>query len=182
MKSVSCPVSFRGLGTRACFAPGRARCLKPSSLTTRGAATEIATCDGFADTVAALESIGVDFGEDDPAEVLGKGYGWGGQGYWRGAVVNAEPSPEFVRARTDRLVELGLSTEDVAALVKKFPQVLALDNASFEEAIQKLQNDFFLRTTPALVGVLRRRPDVLGMNIDCEGDCAGECNRCWVRF
>lgn len=31
-------------------------------------------------------------------------------------------------------------------------------------------------------GVLLRRPEVLGYNIDCLGDCAGECNRCWVRF
>lgn len=23
---------------------------------------------------------------------------------------------------------------------------------------------------------------VLGYNVDCEGNCMGECNRCWVRF
>lgn len=35
---------------------------------------------------------------------------------------------------------------------------------------------------PVLTKTLMRRPDVLGYNIDCLGDCAGECNRCWVRF
>ena len=26
------------------------------------------------------------------------------------------------------------------------------------------------------------RAQVLGYNVDCEGNCMGECNRCWVRF
>ena len=29
---------------------------------------------------------------------------------------------------------------------------------------------------------LLRKPEILGFNVDCYGDCVGECNRCWARF
>jgi len=36
---------------------------------------------------------------------------------------------------------------------------------------------------PSVVaGAVKRRPEALGFNVDCLGDCIGECNRCWVRF
>lgn len=36
-----------------------------------------------------------------------------------------------------------------------------------------------------LTGVLKRRPEILGYNVDCTatgGSCVGDCNRCWARF
>eukprot|EP00873_Tetraselmis_striata_P011066 jgi/Tetstr1/431330/TSEL_021021.t1 len=35
---------------------------------------------------------------------------------------------------------------------------------------------------PTLSATLKRRPEILGYNVDCLGNCLGECNRCWVRF
>ncbi len=45
-----------------------------------------------------------------------------------------------------------------------------------------LARTYGIREGPALQGVLCRKPQVLGNTLDCSGDCAGECNRCWARF
>jgi hypothetical protein len=33
-----------------------------------------------------------------------------------------------------------------------------------------------------LLKAVLRNPPLLGYNVDCMGDCVGECNRCWARF
>ena len=37
-------------------------------------------------------------------------------------------------------------------------------------------------TGAAAAGAVKRTPRILGNTVDCEGDCIGECDRCWVRF
>lgn len=40
---------------------------------------------------------------------------------------------------------------------------------------------FMKRNTKNFANYVMRVPQVLGNNLDCVGDCAGECNRCWAR-
>ena len=47
--------------------------------------------------------------------------------------------------------------------------------------IAKLEKEWKIKG-PAVAGVLKRQPRVLGYSVDCLGDCIGECDRCWVRF
>lgn len=80
------------------------------------------------------------------------------------------------------LVQLGLSDEQVAKVVKAFPEVLGCDvQQQLQGNVDKLQADWKLQGC-VLVKAVLRQPAVLGYNLDCMGDCAGECNRCWVRF
>ena len=43
------------------------------------------------------------------------------------------------------------------------------------------KNYFMKRGTKNFANYILRVPQVLGNNLDCVGDCAGECNRCWAR-
>lgn len=47
--------------------------------------------------------------------------------------------------------------------------------------IKKLQAEWKLEGQ-VLRGAVLRNPALLGYNVDCLGDCSGDCNRCWVRF
>jgi len=70
----------------------------------------------------------------------------------------------------------------MATVLTKFPEVLALDVASqLQKNVDTLQSQWFVRGL-ALKKLLRTQPQVLGYNVDCGGDCQGDCNRCWVRF
>lgn len=68
-------------------------------------------------------------------------------------------------------------------LLTAFPEVVALDtNTVVAPNLALLERLYRIPPGPALAGVLKRKPQVLGNNLDCSGDCAGECNRCWARF
>jgi hypothetical protein len=80
--------------------------------------------------------------------------------------------------------ELGMEPSDVAAIVEKFPECLALDGepgAAVRAVMAKLKKDWKM-TGPTAAKAVARTPRVLGYTIDCLGDCVGECDRCWVRF
>ncbi len=66
--------------------------------------------------------------------------------------------------------------------VKTFPEVIALPvEEQLQHNIEKLKKDWKM-TDKVIPNVIKRQPAVLGYNVDCEGNCQGDCNRCWVRF
>jgi hypothetical protein len=97
--------------------------------------------------------------------------------------VEEPPSVDQVQDALDFLrSELGLQGPDVKKVVKAFPEVVACDVANQLQAnMSKLEKDWKLTGQVAAKAVVRS-PAVLGYNVDCEGTCIGECNRCWARF
>jgi hypothetical protein len=80
------------------------------------------------------------------------------------------------------LSELGLQQAEVTKVLKTFPELLGCDvEQQLRKNCQKLTNDWKLKGK-VLAKAVVRSPAVLGYTIDCMGDCAGECNRCWARF
>ena len=66
--------------------------------------------------------------------------------------------------------------------VKTFPEVLGLPvEQQLQRNVEKLKIDWKM-TDKVIPNVVKRQPAVLGYNVDCEGNCQGDCNRCWVRF
>lgn len=59
--------------------------------------------------------------------------------------------------------------------------MLGLSLDALTANVAKLQRDWKLEGQ-VLARAVARQPAVLGYTIDCMGDCAGECNRCWARF
>lgn len=88
-----------------------------------------------------------------------------------------------MQASLDYLRQLGLSEDaKLAKVVKGFPEVLGCGvDDQLKQAVEVLEKTWKMRG-PVIANTVMRRPQVLGYNYDCEGDCAGECNRCWVRF
>jgi hypothetical protein len=117
--------------------------------------------------------------------IVTKCFGWGpgSQRFWRGAVVEEPPDLDRVRESVSFLRgELGLNDSEIAQVVKKFPEVLRLDVNS-----RMRSNTEYMRTTWSLTGgrltdAVKAQPQVLGYDVDCGGDCQGECARCWARF
>ena len=80
------------------------------------------------------------------------------------------------------LDELGVKDKDLAAAVKQFPQVLGMKvEERMKPNVEKIEKEFKI-AGPAMKNVLKRKPQVLGFNWDCYGDCQGNCPRCWVHF
>ena len=78
--------------------------------------------------------------------------------------------------------ELGMSWPDAAAIVEAFPECLALDDdgSAARGVVQKLAADWRMKGAAAARAV-GRTPRMLGFTLNCEGDCVGLCDRCWVR-
>jgi hypothetical protein len=73
--------------------------------------------------------------------------------------------------------------ELLRTVLETFPEVLGVDTATVVEPnVALLERMYSISRGPALAGMLKRKPQVLGNVLDCSGDCAGECNRCWARF
>jgi hypothetical protein len=62
-----------------------------------------------------------------------------------------------------------------------FPEVIGCRTDALRGNVGKLTKDWKLEG-PVLAAAVVRNPSVLGYTLDCMGDCAGECNRCWARF
>lgn len=62
-----------------------------------------------------------------------------------------------------------------------FPELLGCTQDALRANVAKLRSDWKLDGR-VLAGAVARQPAVLGYTLDCGGDCAGECNRCWARF
>eukprot|EP00884_Botryococcus_braunii_P012605 jgi/Botrbrau1/21345/Bobra.0184s0055.2 len=127
-----------------------------------------------------LEAAG--FGSEDAEGLLRRAFGWLHSSYWRTDKVQEAPPDGQVKAVLAFLGEQGLTGGDALTIIRKFPEVLAISVPDGLQAnIDKLEKDWKLKG-PAIAGVLKRQPRVLGYCVDCLGDCIGECDRCWVRF
>ena len=126
------------------------------------------------------ERMGMD--EEKAEKAMVKAFGWGLQGYWRQSKVDETPDVEGIKANVAYLTEtVGLDQADVPALVAKFPEVLGLSEAVMDENLEVLRKEWKMNDA-RVAATVKRKPQVLGNTLDCLGDCAGECNRCWARF
>lgn len=131
--------------------------------------------------VGLLTELGMN--DADAEKAILTAFGHGSQLYWRQEKVQEAPDPEIV-ARTLLLLEERLhleSAQDKLEVVKKFPEVLTIDQALVEKNLGKLTDRFKMKGT-MLSNSVRRKPRVLGATTDCEGDCAGDCTRCFAQF
>lgn len=118
----------------------------------------------------------------DAEKFLTRAYGWGSQAYWRKEKVEEVPDPENLQACISYLNDLGLEDADLMGVIKKFPEVLGCDvETRLKNNVAVLENQWKMKGM-VITNTLKRKPEILGFTIDCYGDCAGECNRCWVRF
>jgi len=77
---------------------------------------------------------------------------------------------------------MGFEQESLIDLIKGFPEILACDLESrIRPNMEYLEKSFFLKGKHRIKAILRK-PKILGNIIDCEGDCKGECSRCWSQF
>jgi hypothetical protein len=128
-----------------------------------------------------MDLVGVD---DEWAEkTLIRAFGWGAQSYWRNEKTEEIPDADAVEARIAYLVEIGIAEDKVAEILTKVPEVLGCDVAErLEPNVAHIEKNYFMkRGTKNFANYILRVPQVLGNNLDCVGDCAGECNRCWAR-
>lgn len=131
-----------------------------------------------------LVSLGVE--ADDAELFVARAFGWGkkSQAFWRGEKVNEVPDPATVDAALQYVRELGIATDsELLAVVQAFPEVIGCDvQDQLDAAVNWLATKCFIPRGKFMVKTIKRKPEVLGYNIDCEGTCVGECNRCWVRM
>mmetsp|Transcript_14135 Transcript_14135/g.35443 ORF Transcript_14135/g.35443 Transcript_14135/m.35443 type:complete len:208 (+) Transcript_14135:91-714(+) len=120
--------------------------------------------------------------EEEASKLLVKAYGWGLQGYWRQSKVDEVPDASRMQETVQYLTEdVNMAAADVPALVKKFPEVLGLSQEIMQDNVSVLVKEWKMNAD-RVAATIKRKPQVLGNTLDCYGDCAGECNRCWVRF
>ncbi|KAM3279898.1 hypothetical protein ACQJBY_046960 [Aegilops geniculata] len=124
----------------------------------------------------------LNFSTEDAEKMLKKAFGWLHSPYWTEERKKEVPSAEVVNGVLDYVRGLGLSDDDLYKLLKKFPEVLGCDlESEVKLNVGKLDSDWGINGK-TLRSVLLRNPKVLGYNVDCRGDCAAQCTRCWVRF
>ncbi|KAK9848664.1 hypothetical protein WJX84_010343 [Apatococcus fuscideae] len=127
-----------------------------------------------------VEELG--FSSEEAVKFLNKAFAWQ-KGYWGPEKTKPEaPSTAQIDAVISYLDELGVTDKDLAGAIKQFPQLLGMKvEERMKPNITKIQNEFKIKG-PAMKNVLKRKPQVLGFNWDCYGDCQGNCPRCWVHF
>ena len=82
-----------------------------------------------------------------------------------------------MQAVVDYLGELGLKGDDLHKAVSKFPEVLGMKVEERMKAnVSKIESEFKIKG-PTLANIFKRKPQVLGFNFDCYGDCQGNCPR-----
>ena len=92
------------------------------------------------------------------------------------------PCPETVGAVLEFLDSLeGMDSAAMGKVVQKFPEVVGLPVETLRQSVAQLEKSFFMKGKVVTKTVIRR-PDLLGMDFDCQGDCKGQCHKCWVRF
>lgn len=128
-----------------------------------------------------LVQMGMD--PDDAEKCLIRGFGWGSQAYWRQELVRASPSLDALESLLGYLSHrIGLEQDsEKIEVIRKFPELLQVKESLMEENVAKLEKNFFLKGK-SLAMSLKRKPQVLGATTDCQGDCAGECTRCFAQF
>lgn len=116
-------------------------------------------------------------------KIITRAFGWGKQKYWRGTIVREMPSSEVVEERMTYLRSLGISDDEVLAkMVAKFPELIRLDIERMNESIAQIESYPAYSKPDALRRCIINQPQALGFDVDCGGDCAGECQRCWIRL
>ena len=92
---------------------------------------------------------------------------------------------EQIEASLAYLASVGVTRENIGAIVSKQPEIFACDVEQLEAATTHIEKNFFMkRNTSGFVKFVVRVPMALGCNVDCAGEgraCEGECNRCWAR-
>ncbi|KAG6549404.1 hypothetical protein Mapa_009123 [Marchantia paleacea] len=125
-----------------------------------------------------LEGLGFDPEETD--KILGKAFGWVHSPYWTEEMLQTVPEVETISTVMDLGKSTGLTDDQLAAVVKKFPEVLNCKD-TIETNIGILDKEWGIKGN-TLKNLIVRKPQVLGYNVDCKGDCVAQCTRCWVRF
>ncbi|KAK9816481.1 hypothetical protein WJX72_000822 [[Myrmecia] bisecta] len=152
-----------------------------------------ATCSSVADRLSdadraswyavreRVQSLGFD--AEEAEKMMVKAFGWGSQVYWRKSKVEEVPQLDKVQATLDYIKALGVPDDaKLAKVVKSFPEVLGCGvEDQLKQSVAVLEKQWKMKG-PVIANAVQRQPKILGYNFDCEGDCAGECNRCWVRF
>ena len=71
----------------------------------------------------------------------------------------------------------GMSKKELVVLVQSVAPLELL-----QSNVAHIEKSYFMkRNSRNFANYILRVPQVLGNNLDCVGDCAGECNRCWAR-
>lgn len=118
--------------------------------------------------------------------MLARAFGWSTQAFWRQEKVEQLPTPEQLEGVLEYLQdELNLREDDLAKVLRAFPEALACDVQERLAANVKVLQQQWRLSGGTLTKALMRQPQVLGYTVDCisdHGGCVGECNRCWARF
>ncbi|XP_078434911.1 mitochondrial transcription termination factor family protein [Wolffia australiana] len=126
--------------------------------------------------------LSLNFSSEEADSMLGKAFGWAHSSYWGEERERRVPSHVDIHELLTFLREVGLTDDDLAKLLKKFPDVLG---CSLKEEVKVnvglLMSNWGIKGK-ALTRLLVRNPRVLGYSVDCKGDCIAQCNRCWARF
>lgn len=122
------------------------------------------------------------FSDEEKDKMLGKAFGLVHSPYWGEERKQEVPKLETVNETLDYLRSLNLSDDDLAKLLKKFPEVLGCNLEEELKANIKILEEQWSIKGKSLRNLLLRNPKVLGYNVDCKGDCMAQCTRCWVRF
>ncbi|KAL3678279.1 hypothetical protein R1sor_021235 [Riccia sorocarpa] len=125
-----------------------------------------------------LEGLGFDTEEAD--KILGKAFGWVQSPFWSEGMQQTVPEAETVSTALDLARGTGLTDDQLATVLKKFPELVnCLDTIELNMGI--LNKEWGIKGN-TLKNLIIRNPRVLGYNVDCKGDCMAKCTRCWVRF
>ncbi|GLI63276.1 hypothetical protein VaNZ11_006181 [Volvox africanus] len=125
----------------------------------------------------------LDLGADESSRLVARAFGWTTQAFWRQEKVEELPTPTQVENALEVLrIDLAMTSEEAARVVRVFPELLACDvEGRLRANIAQLGSQWRLKG-PTLTKAVIRQPAVLSYSLDCGGDCIGECNRCWARF
>lgn len=138
--------------------------------------------DAWCEARELVKEIG--FEEEEAQAILERSFGWDkpSQSFWRGSLVKDIPDTKEMQDIIEYLGELGIKGSDLQAYVSKFPYLFGCSLEGLLKAnVAELEKTWKIKGA-TLTSTLKRRPEILGYNLDCLGDCKGECNRCWVRF
>mmetsp|Transcript_35820 Transcript_35820/g.77931 ORF Transcript_35820/g.77931 Transcript_35820/m.77931 type:complete len:213 (-) Transcript_35820:75-713(-) len=153
----------------------------PSSSSSEAPAAVFGEGEAFEACLDFVSTLGP-FSSEEAADMLKDAFGWSRQTYWRKRKSEEVPQLAAIEERVEALRGAGgLSDDQVAKVVAAFPEVLGCEADLLRENVAYVEKTFFVKGN-TLTSLLVRKPEVLGNIVDCQGDCVGDCNRCWVRF
>lgn len=119
---------------------------------------------------------------DDADESLTCSFGWSGQhAYWRGKRHRAGvDEAELNHVASHLAATLGLTRAEIARVAASFPYVFGLSTDAIDCNLRRVTERYKMEGQD-LVAAVMQRPEVLGVLVDCEGDCVGMCSRCFCQ-